>query len=119
MPPTERRPSTVSHTLNAHGRRGAVRRLRARAPSSSAGNDIAHADCLARDALTSFAQQASGRGSPKRSIPWPPCPTREDGERAATIAGAAAVIREPPDRHPCRAGTRMVAINPPPLLTAA
>jgi hypothetical protein len=34
MPPPERRPSTVSHTLSAQGRQGGVRRLRARAPSS-------------------------------------------------------------------------------------
>ena len=62
MPPPERRPSTVSHTLSAQGRRGAVRRLRARAPSSSAGKDVAHADCLARDALTSFAQHSERQG---------------------------------------------------------
>jgi hypothetical protein len=95
MPPPERRPSTVSHTLSAHGRRGAVRRLRARAPSSSAGKDVAHADCLARDALTSFAQHSERQGIAEALDTMAAVSaTREDGERAATIAGAAAAIRE-------------------------
>ena len=65
------------------------------AHAALAGNDVAHADRLARDALTSFAEHGERQGMAEGLDTLAAvAAARSEGERAATIAGAAAAIRE-------------------------
>jgi predicted ATPase/DNA-binding XRE family transcriptional regulator len=65
------------------------------AQAALAGSDLAHADRLARDALTSFAEHGERQGIAEGLDTLAAvAAARSEGERAATIAGAAAAIRE-------------------------
>jgi tetratricopeptide (TPR) repeat protein len=60
-----------------------------------AGNDVTHADHLARDALTSLAEHGERQGIAEGLETLAAvAAARSEGERAATLAGAAAAIRE-------------------------
>jgi hypothetical protein len=60
-----------------------------------AGHDVAHADRLARDALACFAEHGERQGIAEvLDTMAAVAAARSDGDRAATIAGAAAAIRE-------------------------
>lgn len=73
----------------------AARVLNRTAHAASAGNDVAHADRLARDALASFAEHGERQGIAEGLDTMAAvAAARADGDRAATIAGAAAAIRE-------------------------
>ena len=65
------------------------------AQAALAGSDLAHADRLARDALASFAEHGERQGMAEALDTLAAvAAARSEGERAATIAGAAAAIRE-------------------------
>src|SRR4051812_1920240 len=65
------------------------------AQAALAGNDLAHADRLARDALASFAEHGERQGMAEGLDTLAAvAAARSQGEQAATIAGAAAAIRE-------------------------
>jgi tetratricopeptide (TPR) repeat protein len=65
------------------------------AHAALAGNDVAHAERLARDALACFTEHGERQGIAEGLDTMAAvAAARSNGERAATIAGAAAAIRE-------------------------
>jgi hypothetical protein len=73
----------------------ATRVLNHLAHAALAGNDVANAERLARDALTSFAAHDERQGIAEGlNTLAAVAAARSDAERAATLAGAAAAIRE-------------------------
>jgi tetratricopeptide (TPR) repeat protein len=73
----------------------AARVLNHIAHAALAGNDVAHADRLARDALASLAEQGERQGIAEGLETLAAvAAARSEGRRAATLAGAAATIRD-------------------------
>jgi hypothetical protein len=65
------------------------------AHAALAGHDVAHADRLARDALACFNEHGERQGIAEvLDTMAAVAAARSDGDRAATIAGAAAAVRE-------------------------
>jgi hypothetical protein len=65
------------------------------AHAALAGHDIGHADRPAREALACFAEHGERQGIAEVPDTMAAvAAARSDGDRAATIAGAAAAIRE-------------------------
>jgi predicted ATPase/DNA-binding XRE family transcriptional regulator len=73
----------------------AARVINHSAHAALAGNDVAHAERLVREALACFAEHGERQGIAEGLDTMAAvAAARSDGERAVTIAGAAAAIRE-------------------------